>query len=57
MLGLRGEVLQSLTPVGFVSVRGERWKAETIGGHIETGMAIEVVELEGLKLKVRLVED
>jgi membrane-bound serine protease (ClpP class) len=56
MLGLRGEVLQSLTPVGFVDVRGERWKAEAIGGHIETGMTIEVVGLEGLKLKVRRVE-
>jgi membrane-bound serine protease (ClpP class) len=56
MLGLRGEVLQSLTPVGFVGVKGERWKAEAIGGHIETGMTIEVVGLEGLKLKVRRVE-
>jgi membrane-bound ClpP family serine protease len=56
MLGLQGKVLQSLTPVGLVRVRGERWKAEAIGGHIETGMTIEVVGLEGLKLKVRLVE-
>ena len=56
MLGLRGEVLESLTPVGLVGVKGERWKAEAIGGHIETGMTIEVVGLEGLKLKVRRVE-
>ena len=56
MLGMQGKVLQSLTPVGLVSVRGERWKAEAIDGHIETGMTIEVVGLEGLKLKVRLVE-
>ncbi|MBT8331441.1 MAG: hypothetical protein KJP06_03835 [Deltaproteobacteria bacterium] len=56
MLGLQGKVLQSLTPVGLVGVKGERWQAEAIGGHIETGMTIEVVGLEGLKLKVRLVE-
>ena len=56
MLGLQGKVLQSLTPVGLVGIKGERWKAEAIGGHIETGMTIEVVGLEGLKLKVRLVE-
>ena len=56
MLGLRGEVLQSLTPVGLVRVKGESWKAEAIGGNIETGMTIEVVGLEGLKLKVRLAD-
>ena len=48
MMGLRGEVLESLTPTGLVSVRGERWKAEAIGGHVETGMTVEVIGLEGL---------
>ena len=56
MLGVRGEVLQSLTPLGLVRVKGESWKAEAIGGNIETGMTIEVVGLEGLKLKVRLAD-
>ena len=57
MAGLCGEVVQPLTPVGLITLKGERWRAETIGGHIETGTEIVVVEVKGLTLMVRLMEE
>ena len=56
MIGLHGEVIQPLTPSGLITVQGEQWRAESIGGNIEKGSRVEVVAIERLKIKVRLVE-
>ena len=52
MIGLQGEVVQPLTPVGTIHVKGENWKAESVGDYIEVGKNVEVVGIEGLKLRV-----
>ena len=59
MIGLQGRVVQPLTPVGTIYVKGENWKAKTIGDYIEeVGENVEVVGIEGLILMVvRLRED
>ena len=56
MVGLIGEARTELNPEGQVFVRGEIWKAESLEGVIEEGEKIQVVEVEGLKLKVKRKE-
>ena len=58
MIGLQGRVVQPLTPVGAVYVKGENWKAKSTGDYIEADENVEVVGIEGLILRVvRLRED
>ena len=52
MIGLQGEVVQPLTPLGTIHVKGENWKAKSVGDYIEVGKNVEVVGIEGLKLRV-----
>ncbi len=51
MIGLQGEVVESLTPTGTVIVKGERWKAKSVV-NVEIGENVEVVGIEGLTLRV-----
>lgn len=53
MVGLEGEARTKLSPTGQIFVHGEIWQAESIEGVIEKGEKVEVVEAEGLKLKVK----
>ena len=53
MLCARGIVVEPLTPVGTITIMGEHWRAESIGGDIEAGAEVEVIKVEGLKLTVR----
>jgi len=53
LMGLEGEVIQPLTPLGVVSVNGEYWKAKSVGGNIAVGEEVEVLALERLTLKVK----
>ncbi len=58
MIGLEGRVVQSLTPVGVIYVKGENWKAKSVGDYIEVDVDVEVAGIEGLTLRVvRLQED
>ncbi len=58
MIGLEGRVVQPLTPVGVIYVKGENWKAKSVGASIEVDEDVEVAGIEGLTLKVvRLQED
>ncbi len=52
MIGLQGEVVRPLTPVGIILIKGENWKAESIGDHVESGRIVKVVSVERLKLRV-----
>ena len=54
MIGLTGEVIEPLTPVGMVRVGSEYWKARSVGGEIEAGEEVEILSLNGLTLMVRL---
>ena len=56
LIGLEGEVVESLTPVGIVKVKGEYWKAKSVDNDIEAGEEVEILEVDGLTLTVRLKE-
>ena len=56
MIGLEGEVIEPLTPVGVIIVRGEYWKAKSVDKDIAAGEEVEILELGGLSLTVRLKE-
>jgi len=58
MIGLEGRVVQPLTPVGTIHVKGENWKAKSAGDYIGVDENVEVAGVEGLTLRVvRLQED
>jgi len=52
MIGLTGIVIEPLTPMGVVRVSGESWKAKSVGDNIAVDEEVEVLELDGLTLKV-----
>ena len=42
MIGLMGEVIKPLTPVGVIRVGGEYWKAKSVDEDIEAGEEVEI---------------
>ena len=56
MIGTRGETVGTLTPAGFVKIRGELWAATAVDGNIINGRSVTVVEQSGLKLVVREID-
>jgi len=52
MIGLTGIVIEPLTPMGVIRVSGESWKAKSVGDNIAVDEEVEVLELDGLTLKV-----
>jgi membrane protein implicated in regulation of membrane protease activity len=55
MVGLHGIAKNSLTPLGYVEVHGELWRAEVMQGapFVETGGGVRVKEIRGLTLIVQ----
>ena len=54
MIGLMGEVIEPLAPVGIVRVEGELWKAKVVDDDdIEAGEDVEILRLQKLTLEVR----
>ncbi len=53
LIGLEGEVIEPLTPVGVIKVGGEYWKAKSVGENIAVGEEVEILRLNGLTLKVK----
>jgi membrane-bound ClpP family serine protease len=53
MIGLEGEVIESLTPHGVVHIGGEYWKAKSVDGEIPAGENVEILGLNKLVLKVK----
>ena len=53
MIGLVGEVVESLTPGLVIRVSGEYWKAKCLDGDIEAGEEVEIVGIDRLKLEVK----
>lgn len=55
LVGRKGEARTDLAPTGMVQVAGELWTAYLERGHpdVTAGEQIEVLEVEGLRLKVR----
>ena len=54
LIGLEGEVIEPLTPNGLVRVKGEYWKAKSVGENIAVGEEVEILGLNGLTLMVKL---
>ena len=53
MIGMEGEVIQPLTPVGVVRVEGELWKAKSLGEDVVVGEEVEILGLNRLTLEVK----
>jgi membrane-bound serine protease (ClpP class) len=53
MIGQTGKVIESLKPEGTIEIKGEYWTAKSMAGEIKAGDAVEVMEIDGLMLKVR----
>jgi len=53
LVGSVGTARGDLTPEGFVFVQGERWKAVAEEGEVKEGARVEVVAMDGMRLKVR----
>ena len=53
LVGLEGEVIEPLTPVGVIRTQGEYWKAKSVGENIAVGEEVEILGLNGLTLKVK----
>lgn len=56
MIGARGVAKENLVPTGYVTIRGELWRAEIIGEGppIEAGQPVRVKKMDGLTLFVAL---
>jgi membrane-bound serine protease (ClpP class) len=54
MIGAIGRAVTDLRPEGKVSIRGEYWEAIAVG-NVSSGERVEVLEVEGLRLRVRPV--
>jgi len=53
MVGLMGEVAQSLNPKGVIKINGEYWKARSVEGEIDVGEEVVVLKIKGLNLEVK----
>ena len=54
MVGLVGEVIEPLTPIGVVRVEGELWKAKSVeDDDIAAGEDVEILGLKKLTLEVK----
>ena len=53
MIGLVGEVVESLTPGGVIRVGGEYWQAKSVDGDIEIYEEVEILGITRLKLEVK----
>ena len=53
MIGLEGEVIEPLTPIGVVRIEGEYWKAKSVDEDIASGESVEILGLNRLTLEVK----
>lgn len=58
IIGMRGVVSETLNPTGYILVRGELWKAETMEKDtpIEKGQNVVIYAINGLTLHVKPVD-
>lgn len=53
LIGLECNVTQALTPCGLIKIKGEYWKAKSVGDNIAVGDKVEILRLDGLTLMVK----
>jgi membrane protein implicated in regulation of membrane protease activity len=56
MIGKRGTVQSDLNPYGLVRIENEIWKARADSGTLDEGQMAEVLDVDGLTLRVREAE-
>lgn len=56
LVGRQAVARSPLDPSGIVFLEGERWTAVSVGGRVEEGETVEVVGMEGIRLRVRPVQ-
>ena len=56
MLGQQCRVVESLTPIGVVTVEGEYWKAKSADENIEVDEEVEIIGIDRLTLRVQRKE-
>lgn len=56
LLGLTGETLSVLDPLGQLQINGEVWTAESVKGEINKGELVKVIKVKGLTLFVEPFE-
>lgn len=56
LIGAVGVARGDLAPQGYVLVQGERWQAVAEDGEVKQGARVEVVGIDGFRLKVKRVE-
>ncbi len=56
LIGIQGIAVTPLNPHGQVQAAGELWSAQAIEGKIHQGERVEIVQVDGLRLKVRRVK-
>jgi len=56
MIGMEGEGVEPLIPVGVVRVEGELWKAKSVDGDVAAGEGVEILRLNRLTLEVKRKE-
>jgi len=52
LVGCEGTVTSPLKPEGYVKVQGVLWKASCADKHLDAGIEVIVLEVDGLKLLV-----
>ncbi len=57
LVGEIGRVIGDLAPVGKIVVHGEYWDARSVGGTVEVGNNVRVVEVHDRSLDVAAVDD
>jgi membrane-bound ClpP family serine protease len=50
--GALGVAVSRLAPAGVVRVQGEEWSAEAVNGVVPVGGTVQVLEVQGLRLRV-----
>jgi len=53
LVGKKGLAKTALSPKGTVLAEGELWEAESVSGNLPAGAHVEVVSVEGFKIKVQ----
>ncbi|MDP2744534.1 MAG: NfeD family protein [Dehalococcoidia bacterium] len=56
MVGMCGEVIEPLAPVGLIKIAGECWNARSVDERIDAGEHVEVLRVERLMLHVKRKE-
>ena len=54
MIGRQGMAVKTLAPAGVIRVGGEYWKAKSVGEDIAVGEEVEILDVDGLILTVKL---